>query len=105
MNYQLVLQFATSSIADFDRLIALETKLMERLDEIGVVDGHDFGSGTFNIFVLTNEPMTAFTQAHQVILHAAIPNEMRSAYREANGKNYVFSGRQPSPSSVSYSTR
>jgi len=26
---------------------------MESLDGVGVVDGHDFGSGTFNIFVLT----------------------------------------------------
>jgi len=53
MNYQLGLQFAANSMADFDRLVALETKLMESLDGVGVVDGHDFGSGTFNIFVLT----------------------------------------------------
>lgn len=62
---------------------------MESLDNIGVVDGHDFGLGTFNIFVLTNDPITTFKQAHQVILDEAIPNEMRSAYREANGENYV----------------
>ena len=90
MNYQLVLQFAANSMADFDRLVALETKLTEDLNGVGIVDGHDFGSGTFNIFVLTNEPTTTFTQAHQVILHEAIPNEMRSAYREANGENYVI---------------
>jgi len=90
MNYQLVLQFVGSSMADFNRLVSLETKLMESLGEIGVVDGHDFGSGTFNIFVLTNEPTTAFTQAHQVILKEGIPNEMRSAYRESNGEDYVI---------------
>jgi len=60
MNYQLVLQFTANSMADFDRLLALETTLMESLGEIGIVDGHDFGSGTFNIFVLTNEPTTVF---------------------------------------------
>jgi hypothetical protein len=90
MNYQLVLQFIASSLADFDRLVSLETKLIESLGEIGVVDGHDSGSGTFNIFVLTNEPTTAFTQAHQVILREGIPNEMRSAYRQVIDEDYVI---------------
>jgi len=90
MNYQLVLQFAASSMADFDRLLSLETKLVEQLNEIGVVDGHDFGLGKFNIFVLTSEPATTFTQAHQLILNEGIPNELRSAYREANGEDYVI---------------
>jgi hypothetical protein len=90
MNYQLVLQFAASSMADFDRLVSLETILIEKLGEIGVVDGHDFGLGKFNIFVLTNEPTTTFTQAHQLILNEGIPNELRSAYREANGEDYVI---------------
>jgi len=90
MKYQLVLQFAANSMADFDRLVSLETKLMETLDDIGVVDGHDFGSGKFNIFVLTDEPSTTFTQAHEVILDEGIPNELRSAYREASGEDYVI---------------
>ena len=90
MNYQLVLQFSASSMAEFDRLVSLETKLLETLDDTAVVDGHDFGSGTFNIFVLTNEPTATFTQAHQVILDEAIPNELRSAYREATGEDYVI---------------
>ena len=63
---------------------------METLEEAGVVDGHDFGSGTFNIFVLTNQPTATFTQAHQVILDEAIPNELRSAYREDSGEDYVI---------------
>jgi len=90
MNCQLVLQFSASSMAEFDRLVSLETKLLETLDDTAVVDGHDFGSGTFNIFVLTNEPTATFTQAHQVILDEAIPNELRSAYREATGVDYVI---------------
>lgn len=90
MNYQLVLQFTATSMADFDRLVSLETKLMETLDDTGLVDGHDFRSGKFNIFVLTNEPRATFTQAHQVILDEAIPNELRSAYRETSGEDYVI---------------
>jgi hypothetical protein len=90
MKYQLVLQFSANSMADFDRLVSLETKLMETLDDTAVVDGHDFGSGKFNLFVLTNEPTATFTEAHRIILAEAIPNELRSAYREASGEDYVI---------------
>jgi len=77
-------------MADFDRLVSLETILIEKLGEIRVVDGHDFGLGKFNIFVLTNEPTATFAQAHQLILNEGIPNELRSAYREANGEDYII---------------
>ena len=90
MKYQLVLQFSANSMADFDRLVSLETKFMETLDDTAVVDGHDFGSGKFNLFVLTNEPTATFTEAHRIILDEAIPNELRSAYREASGEDYVI---------------
>ena len=89
MKYQLVLQFSANSMLEFDSLVSLETKLMEKLGEIGVVDGHDFGRGTFNIFVLTDEPAKTFAQAHQFILSEGIPNRLRSAYRETNGEDYV----------------
>jgi hypothetical protein len=90
MNYQLILQFAATSMVDFDRLVSLETILMERLGEFVSVDGHDFGLGKFNIFIFTDEPTTTFTHAHQVILEIGIPNELQSAYREAMGEDYII---------------
>jgi hypothetical protein len=48
MKYQLVLQFAADSMEDFDRLVALDARLIEELDDVATVDGHDFGSGAFN---------------------------------------------------------
>src|SRR5690242_18252204 len=90
MNYQLVLQFAATSMTDFDRLVSLETKLMEILGDSVSVDGHDFGGRSFNIFLLTNEPTAAFSQAHRIILDEAIPNELRSAYRHVNGDDYFI---------------
>jgi hypothetical protein len=89
MNYQLVLQFDANSTTDFDRLVSLETTLMQRLGETGVVDGHDFGMGKFNIFVLTNEPTATFRHAYQIILGEGVSNELRSAYRETSGEDYV----------------
>ena len=85
MKYQLVLQFGASFLEDFDRLVALEDQLLMELGDIATVDGHDFGLGKFNIFILTDEPVASFSKAHQIITNQAIPNDMRSAYRELDG--------------------
>jgi len=77
-------------MVDFDLLVSLETKLMETLDDSAVVDGHDFGSGKFNIFVLTNEPAATFAEAHRVVLDESLPNELRSAYRERTGQDWLI---------------
>ena len=89
MEYQLVLQFAADSMPDFDRLVALETTLIEKLGDIATVDGHDFGLGKFNIFVLTDDPAAAFTKARQIVLDEAITNDLRSAYRGMDAEDYV----------------
>ena len=90
MKYQLVLQFAADSMEDFDRLVALEDRLIEELDDAATVDGHDFGSGEFNIFVLTDDPATVFDKAHGIVTNQGVPNVMRSAYRELDGEDYVI---------------
>jgi hypothetical protein len=89
MEYQLVLQFAADSLPDFDRLVVLETTLIEKLGNILTLDGHDFGVGKFNIFVLTDDPDTAFTEAHKIVREEAITNDLRSAYRRSDGEDYV----------------
>lgn len=57
---QLVVQLPASSLADFDDLTALEDRLTEALGASHLVDGHDFGSGTANIFIHTNASSEAF---------------------------------------------
>ena len=90
MKYQLVLQFAADSMDDFERLVALEDKLTEELGNIATSDGHDFGVGEFNIFLLTDDPTTAFGEAHRIVIKRGIPNALRSAYRENDGEDYVI---------------
>jgi hypothetical protein len=89
MKYQLVLQFAADSMPDFDRLIALETTLMETLGDLVTVDGHDFGLGKFNIFLLTDDASAAFNEANQIVRNEAIRNDLRAAYRRMDGEDYV----------------
>ena len=89
MKYQLVLQFAADSTEDFDRLVTLEDGLIQEMNDIATVDGHDFGSGEFNIFLLTDDPTTVFGKAHGIVINQGVPNAMRSAYREMDGEDYV----------------
>jgi hypothetical protein len=89
MKYQLVLQFAAST-EDFDRLVALEHRLIGALDDLATVDGHDFGLGEFNIFILTDDPAESFDKARQAVADQEVPNAMRSAYRPADGEDYMI---------------
>ena len=90
MKYQLVLQFEAVSIEEFDRFVALEDQLIAELSDLATVDGHDFGLGRFNIFVLTDSPAASFRKAREIVATQGIPNVMRSAYRELDSEDYVI---------------
>lgn len=70
--------------------MAFEDSLIEELADLATVDGHDFGLGRFNIFILTDQPAASFGKARQVVASQGIPNVMRSAYRESDGEDYVI---------------
>ena len=90
MKFQLVLQFEAVSMEEFDRLVALEDRLLGELSDLATVDGHDFGLGQFNIFVLTDAPAASFRKAQEIINSLGVPHVMRSAYRELDGEDYVI---------------
>jgi hypothetical protein len=54
-KYQPVLQFDAESQKDYRRLVDFENYLTLHLGDLGDVDGHDFGSGEFNIFIFTDK--------------------------------------------------
>jgi hypothetical protein len=90
MKFQLVLQFAAAENSKFDELVALEEVLIQHLPPTCEVDGHDFGSGEFNIFILTNWPREAFDAALTVVKKSAFRDELRAAYREQGKDDYVI---------------
>ena len=58
MTTQLVLQFkADGDLGSFEKLVSFEETLSLLLGQIAEVDGHDFGSGEMNIFILTDHPI------------------------------------------------
>ena len=90
MKYQLVLQFQAESVQEFDELAVLEDLLVENLPSHSVVDGHDFGSGEFNIFILTDQPKESFHAAEKTIQHYHPPQTLKAAYRELGQNNFVI---------------
>jgi hypothetical protein len=90
VRYQLVLQFTANTTDNFDPLVYLKGKLIEALDNVAAIDGHDFGLSEFNIFILTNEPAIVFDRAHRVVRDQKLQDDMRAAYRESNGERYVI---------------
>ena len=90
MRCQLVLQFTAEGVTDFDELIAVEERLIEQLNDLAFVDGHDFGESEFNLFVLTNNPVAAFEKAERLIQDECVQSTMRAAFRERNSEKYVI---------------
>jgi hypothetical protein len=75
---------------DFDRLVAFESALADELVGPDEVDGHDCGSGEFNIFILTNHPTETFDQAMKAVQRARLAQSVRAAYRDITGDDYVI---------------
>jgi hypothetical protein len=87
VKYQLVMQVPEASLG-YDDLVQLEDLLINELDDEADVDGHDVGCGEINFFILTNEPTSCFEKA-KGLLSGKIMAEMRAAYREVGGEDYV----------------
>jgi hypothetical protein len=85
----LVLQWAGSSISDYDALIRFEEALESSLASGTTVDGHDMGSGEMNIFVQTNDPVRTFAEVEAAMRMSSLWTEMRAAYRDIAGDEYT----------------
>jgi hypothetical protein len=85
VGFVLVLQWPSSSGADFDDLVAMEDQLKSAPRPYGSVDGHDFGSGEMNIFVETDAPNEAFAKASVALGDTPRWSEVRAAYRAESG--------------------
>ena len=91
MKYQLVIQFPGESEDDFDHLIEIEDEFEEKLTDSSVVDGHDFGSGEMNIFILTNEPVETFKKVKTIIDGKDdYISVMRAAYRDIESEVFTI---------------
>ncbi len=89
MRFQVVVQFDWSDADNLERLFATEQRMGAELTGDAVVDGHDFGSGEFNIFVLTNDPSQTYKCISAFLLHEGIQSQARIACRAIDGDIYT----------------
>ncbi len=90
MEYLLVFQLpSTSSLNEYDMLIAIEESIRESIGDFATVDGHDIGSGEMNIFLFTENPKLAFEQIKRMPSVVAHIVEMKVGYREINEDEYT----------------
>jgi hypothetical protein len=89
MKYQLVIQMKARSIEDCDSLIELEDSLSTAVGTSADVDGHDFGSGEANIFVITPDPTATFAVLKQVLESKGILAQCTVAHRKLDGEEYT----------------
>jgi hypothetical protein len=90
MQFQLVIQFHRAAAGDFEKLASIEDALIEELGDSAEVDGHDIGSGEFNIFILTDNPTASFQRVRGLLRTVKPDGEMNVAYRDINESGYTI---------------
>ena len=90
MKYQLVLQWPTSSLSDYDEMIGVEDSLIEGLPGDCEVDGHDEGSGQMNIFLRTDSPAKTFADVKAILESGEMWPDIRIAYRNIESSGYAI---------------
>ena len=69
-THQLVIQFDDESGTALDDVIEFEDELMELLDGVAEVEGHDTGTGTASIIILTDRPKKLWERLEPIVEEA-----------------------------------
>ncbi|WP_395400506.1 hypothetical protein ACHMW6_23915 [Pseudoduganella sp. UC29_106] len=101
MEYQLVLQMRGHSLINFDELISLEDELNLALSDMAGVDGHDMGRDEANIFIITSNPLVAFSRAKPILERRNLLPTINAAFRSLTDETY--SNIWPEDSKVEFS--
>ncbi len=90
-KYQLVIQFDDEEGTALDRVIAFEDHLIEMLDGVADVEGHDTGSGTAHISILTNGPKKLWEQLEPLVesFDDHKLQALAAAYRDVEEDDYT----------------
>ena len=86
MKYQLVIQTRDSSL---DAVIALEDMITDLLNGTSEIDGHDFGSGEANIFIITTKPESDCNAIKTALGQRLEKEKIKIAYRALGSSEYI----------------
>ena len=88
IEHQLVFQLPTASLRDLDLLATIEEALQQALGELGLVDGHDIGSGEMNVFIFTEAPELASQRCLTVFRDLQLLGSLRGGVREVGTNEF-----------------
>jgi hypothetical protein len=91
MKYQMVVQFEDEGGETLERLTELEDELIDVLDGIADVDGHEMGEGTANLVIHTDKPKKVWEKIEPVVEKAAEDDlvAVAAAYRPFDAEDYT----------------
>lgn len=92
MNYQFVIQFEDDGGETLEKIEALEDQLIDLVDGLGEVDGHDLGDGTAHIVIHTSKPKKVWEKIEPVIEKAASEDDLlpiAAAYRPFDAEDFT----------------
>jgi hypothetical protein len=87
--FQLVLQFKPWGSTQLVELVDLEKQLIEALDGVADIDGHDVGSNEANIFILCSDPAVVFPGCVPFVTKAGLLPILSAAHRPCDGERYT----------------
>ena len=87
--FQLVLQFKPWGSAQFDELVEVEDRLIEALQGVANVDGHDLGSNEANIYILCSDPAETFPNCVPILEEIGLLPILSAAHRPLGGEGYT----------------
>jgi hypothetical protein len=83
-------QIKPATSDDLNRLVTWENMLTQHLAPTVEVDGHDLGSGEFNVFVFPDDPSRTFQKIHELPETKLLSGSMTAAYRPVDGEESVL---------------
>jgi hypothetical protein len=89
MQYQLVLQVREVGLSDLPGLLQWERDLTEYVAKFAHIDGHDFGTGEFNLFILTDDPIATFRRIQESAEIESVIRATAAAYRRIEEEEYT----------------
>jgi hypothetical protein len=89
VKFQLVIQLPFSSDEDYDRLLSIEETIASGLGGLGIVDGHDFGSGEMNIFIHTDSPKATLGKILELLTNKTHLRHLKAGYKDFNDDSYI----------------
>lgn len=89
MQSQLILRFRNGSIESPQSIATLEQDLAQLLGASAQVDGHEIGSGSTDVYLLSDNPTSTFRRAKPLLEQLELLDRVVAAHRVVGGARFA----------------